>query len=393
MDGLVDAVVDDTLLRTDALALHRQQGREDGCAHAAGDLQRARWLGTVADHTREIGNHVLDGGTDTTVVATHEIGDAHARSYRSHDASAEGRERAQRLLDVNGSEVAEHQGANELLLGVLVLLGIDADGVSGTDALVAAAGVAHDGNHGSSHTCVAGRGRAGDDMTEDAVAEDALREWPVDGLAQVMAVVAFEGLARRVHIICTCLLDEADLFERRCGGEVVDESEAELDFCFSFLLRVADLSDVADEVGVRSGDDGAGLVLSALDDDFDVELLSDASLELDVDAPFVDEALASLERLWGEILQHLELILAATDECAQGDGDGQAGHASAGYADAHSVLEDIGAEQGSDALRLAPQLFSGFGSAEGHTHGLCASDSRHHLAMNQCDDLLTYGLI
>ena len=124
--------------------------------------------------------------------------------------------------------MAEHECTDELFLGVLVLLGIDTYGVGGADALIAGAGVGHDGNHRSSHTGIAGRGGARDDVRIDGVAEDALGQWTVDGLAEVMAVVALDGLACRVHIILAGILDETDFFEGSSGGEVVDETEVQL---------------------------------------------------------------------------------------------------------------------------------------------------------------------
>ena len=64
-------------------------------------------------------------------------------------------------------------------------------------------------------------------MTIDAVAEDALRQRTFYALAEVVAVVALQRLARRVHIICTCLHDEVYLVEGCRSGEVIDEAEVE----------------------------------------------------------------------------------------------------------------------------------------------------------------------
>ena len=66
------------------------------------------------------------------------------------------RELAKALFDIDGGEVAEHQGTYALLVSIFVLLGIDAHRIGGADALVAAARIAHHGNHGSTHTGIAG---------------------------------------------------------------------------------------------------------------------------------------------------------------------------------------------------------------------------------------------
>ena len=59
--------------------------------------------------------------------------------------------------------MAEGEGTDELLLGVLVLHGIDGDGVGGADALVARAAVAHHGDEGAAHAGIGGQGGLGED--------------------------------------------------------------------------------------------------------------------------------------------------------------------------------------------------------------------------------------
>ena len=60
------------------------------------------------------------------------------------------------LLDVDGSEVGEHERADEFGARVVVFAGEDGHGVRGADALVATSRVGHDGNGGTGHTCIAG---------------------------------------------------------------------------------------------------------------------------------------------------------------------------------------------------------------------------------------------
>ena len=59
------------------------------------------------------------------------------------------------LLDVDGGQVAEHEGARELLLRVVVLAREHHHRERGRDALVAASGIAHHRNHRPGHTGVA----------------------------------------------------------------------------------------------------------------------------------------------------------------------------------------------------------------------------------------------
>ena len=96
------------------------------------------------------------------------------------------------LLDVDGGEVAEHKGAGEFFLRVVVFASEDYNGIGGADALVATSGVAHYGNHGSSHSGVASAGCAGKDVGEDGFAHDALAERTGERFAEAMSVIAFE---------------------------------------------------------------------------------------------------------------------------------------------------------------------------------------------------------
>ena len=73
-----------------------------------------------------------------------------------------------------------------------------------------------------------------------------------------------------------------------------------------------------------------------------VQFLGDATLQLYGDVFGIDVLLAFGEGLWGEVFQHLKLILRLADDGSESDGNRQSDHARAGYAHAHSVLEDVG---------------------------------------------------
>ena len=74
--ALVHVVVDDAFYTADAVALHGEHCREDGGADARGELEGARGFGAVANHAREVGNHVFHRGANLFVGAPHEVGDA-----------------------------------------------------------------------------------------------------------------------------------------------------------------------------------------------------------------------------------------------------------------------------------------------------------------------------
>ena len=88
--ALFDILVDDALDSTDTIALHSQHGRQDGCADTRGDLERTTRLGSIAYHSGEISDHILDRKGDLLEIAAHQIGDATTRTSGGYDTTAEG---------------------------------------------------------------------------------------------------------------------------------------------------------------------------------------------------------------------------------------------------------------------------------------------------------------
>ena len=91
-DAAVDVVVDDALGTGDVAAFHGQHGTQQGGRHARRNLQGTAGLGTVTDHAREIGNHVLDCIADAVEAAAHEVGDAAGAADGGDDTAAQGAE-------------------------------------------------------------------------------------------------------------------------------------------------------------------------------------------------------------------------------------------------------------------------------------------------------------
>ena len=123
--------------------------------------------------------------------------------------------------------MAQSERADELFLGVLVLHCIHSHGVCGAYSLVARAGIAHHRYHGSAHPGVACRCSLRQDVREDAVAEDAVAQRTVDGLAQTMSVVALDGFFGSLYVVLFRLQNEGYLVEWSGGGEVIDSAHAE----------------------------------------------------------------------------------------------------------------------------------------------------------------------
>ena len=141
-----------------------------------------------------------------------------------------------------------------------------------------------------------------------------------------------------------------------------------------------------DEARVAAGDDGRGLAVAGRCDDLDIQFFRNPLLQLDVDSVLCDILFSRRERFGRQVAQHFEAVLALADERTQGDGDRQAGHARAGDAHTHRVLEDVRAQQRFDLFRLAAQLLDGAGRTQGDSHRFGAADGRHHFLVNQRKD-------
>ena len=171
-DALIDIILDDALCGGDIFMLYGKHGTHHRGAHTRSEFQGTRRLGTVADHSREVRYHVLDGIADLLEASPHQVGDAAAAARACHHTATQGTERSQCLLDIDGGEITDDQGTDELLFSVVVLLGEHHHRHGGADALVSATAVAHHGNHRPCHTGITGTAGDTEHLREDAVAHD-----------------------------------------------------------------------------------------------------------------------------------------------------------------------------------------------------------------------------
>ena len=100
---------------------------------------------------------------------------------------------------------------------------------------------------------------------------------------------------------------------------------------------------------------------------------------------------AAPDGLGGHVAQHFELVFGTSDQRTQSHGDGQTDHAGAGNADAHGVLEDVGAQAHRDRLGQHAEQLGGARRAERHGNGFGAADGGNHLAADEVDDAPTFG--
>ena len=100
-DAVVNIVVDNSLYARNAVVFHSQHRRKCSGRNSSGNLQRTARLGTVANHTGNVGNHILYRIANLLVGSTHQIGNATARTSRCYHAAAQSRQTTKALLDID----------------------------------------------------------------------------------------------------------------------------------------------------------------------------------------------------------------------------------------------------------------------------------------------------
>ena len=211
-------------------------------------------------------------------------------------------------------------------------------------------------------------------------------------MAEVLAQAV--GCGGLVHLLC--LEYEAQVVYVGLHGKVVHLPQRQLHVLLVGSLYglhglvepyVAVLTQV-DEVGVLSGYARLGLVAACGARHCDVELVGRVVLELDAYAPFGYVLLTLVHGGACAVLQHLQAQLGPADERAEGYGYGQAGHARAGYAHAHGVFQNVGAQVHPYAFGHCAQSLPRLSHAEGYGYRLRAAYRRHYLPVDKLD----YGL-
>ena len=99
-DAVVNIVVDNALNARNTMVFHGQHRRKCSRRNSSGNLQRTARLGTVANHTCNVSNHILYRITNLLVSSAHKVGYAATGTRRSHHAAAQSRQTSKALLNV-----------------------------------------------------------------------------------------------------------------------------------------------------------------------------------------------------------------------------------------------------------------------------------------------------
>ena len=278
-------------------------------------------------------------------------------------------------------------------------VGIDRHGKRRGDALIAAARVAHHGDHRPGHPGVAGRRGVGENPREEAVAHHLPLPVAAQRAAHAVAVLPGQRPFGGGHVQTAGFEDEAQLFHGRGHGEIPHPGQGQGHLPRLLVaprrgpLVEQHLAVAAheDEIRMPAGNDRHGPMPGGFDLRLDVELFADALFQSDRDAPPADHLPAALHGLRRHVAQHLQPVFRTADQSPESHGDRQSDHPRSGNPDAHSVLEDVGAQAHGDPFGPGAQRLRGARRTQRHGDRLGAPDGGHHLAVDEIYDSASFG--
>ena len=283
VDATVYIVFDEPFHIGYIFVLDGQHGTEYCGGNSARHFQRATGLGAIANHTGQIGNHILHAIDNLVIVATHQIGDAATASGAGNHTTAKCTETSQTLFDIDGCQMAQYQGSCQFLFRIMIFPCKDHYRQSGGYSLIAAAAVAHNGNHGPGHSCVTGATGGGKDVAEDAVTHYTLSQRTAQCLSQFVAIVAFKGFIGGLFIQDTCLVDEFQKFQRGIHGKIVNLAQIQTVFHIDALAALETISFIGNDIAVVRkedqtvmfmGDNGLCIMLTGTADDIHIKIVA-----------------------------------------------------------------------------------------------------------------------
>ena len=129
-----------------------------------------------------------------------EIYKSAGRAGRSYHAAAKCGKFPKISLDMNGDQVAQHEGSGQLLI-----IGSISDRVCYYrhrygNSLISAAGVAHSSKSAAGHTCIGGRCSKGHRIAQEVASENFLVLFKTYGIAYLQAISTFQSLLGECQI-------------------------------------------------------------------------------------------------------------------------------------------------------------------------------------------------
>lgn len=266
------------------------------------------------------------------------------------------------------------------------------------DALIAAARIAHDGHHDPGHAGVGRGGGQTDGEGGQVIGKDMLAHPGIHGFAHAQTVLAGKAFLGHLTVHARGFKDEADLFQRRGGGEFVDPGQGQGPVGGRSLVgfrrhmvfhQGAVLPDTGDVV-MAVTQLGGGAVPVGMGRD---QAVQQQVVVRQVQFHCVGGhhgpggfGLRGIER--GQALQAKGALPA---QGTGSGGDGQAHLAVPGDMTPHAVLEQIGTDGHVQAFRLPAQRLGGTGRGQRHGDGFGAAQGGHHFLMQQGQDGLPVG--
>ena len=94
-----------------------------------------------------------------------------------------------------------------------------------------------------------------------------------------------------------------------------------------------------------SADDGSCFFFAGHAGYFNVELFFDVLFQTDLDGLCFNHFFTGFNGFRRAVFQHFQLVFRFSDQCSQGNGNGESDHVRSGNTYTHGIFQNIGAEQ------------------------------------------------
>ena len=349
----------------------------DGGVNGGGYLCGAGGLCSVADYAADISQSVDNCVAYLLIVAAEKIGYARSRGTCGADRSAEGGERADIFLQVDGNKVAENKGLIELLLAYLQVLCVFDNGQTDGHTLISRTGIYDNGQSAAAHSRVRACRSHCAGTGAHIVAEDLQHS-----VTHACSVVAPETLAGNGGVEFDLgSYDVADILDIHLVSEDQNAFNIQTRIILGSLLRLGnivaedDLSvlfNAGDEsMAVDNADRGAVLTRGEISHHIEVVHVLNES---DGAKLFRHKSFAAGDVLRLHAFKNLKLAVRAAADRAE-DGGGFNTHKSAGIGHGYSlyIFDYVARTANLDMLRLAAQHRPCLRGGIGYGNRLCAA--------------------
>ena len=287
--------------------------------------------------------------------------------------------------------MTQYQRTNHFFPAFLIFLGIHHDRQRRGNTLITATRIAHDRNHGSGHACIARSRRVRKNTGKNAVSHYTSFIVIAQRLTQRVPVIAFER-SFGSRLVQSCRIEYKINFFERCGkSKIIDLTQRQRAVFFRFLCdsrntlieQYVSVSCLINKTSMPTRNNGCRFIGTGRHNHLDIKFLGNIFFQLYIDTILGYHLFPALYIIGGYIFQYFELIIGISRQSTQSNGNGQPDHSRPRNTYAHSVFQDIRAQQYFYLFGFFSQQTGGFRHTQGNRNRLGTTDGGNNLPLYQ----------